>query len=56
MVDGEEIDRKSRQLAKEMDEASSDDIELLKQLLARAAEIREEYSTWIEENADVSPE
>lgn len=53
MVDGNELDRRAREIAKMIDDCPIDDFDSMKILLARAEEVRLDFAEWVEQNKDV---
>ena len=52
MIDGAELDRRAREIAKEIDALPIDDLDGMRMLLAKAEEVRLDFVEWIEENSN----
>lgn len=52
MVDGNELDLRSREIAKMIDDCPVDDFNRMRTLLAMAEEVRLDFVEWVEENKD----
>lgn len=53
MVDGIELDRRAREIAKMIDDCPVDDFDSMRTLLAMAEEVRLDFVEWVEENSNV---
>ena len=52
MIDGNELDARARQIAREIDELPLDDLDGMRTLLAKAEEVRLDFVEWVEENSN----
>lgn len=52
MIDGNELDRRAREVAKMIDDCPIDDFDSMRTLLAKAEEVRLDFVEWVEENGN----